>query len=163
MSSSLFDRSIVFKKIENSFKMYHQIKKEYECVLNERKFDYKTGGSNGNALISDKTANEAIREIEPPYIPKIYIDIYNDKGNVFVRKIKDPLKWMQLYEWAKENASKNKIQNIVFLGRYIKGESHTVTTIKNNISTQLYFDARSEILHTALAGACQLGIIKIML
>lgn len=162
MSSSLFDKSIIFKKIESNFKMYSQIKKEYECVLNEHIFDYKTGGSNGKALINDKTANEAIREIEPPYISKIYIDVYDNKGNVFIKKIKDPLKWVQLYEWVKENTLKNKIQSIVFNGRYIKGENHTVTTVENNISTQLYFDARSEILHTALAGACQMGIIKVM-
>lgn len=160
--SLLFDKSVIFKKIESNFKIYAQIKKEYECVLNERRFDYKTGGSNGNALISDKTANEAIREIEPPYIPKVYINVFDNKGHIYVRKIKDPLKWIKLYEWVKENTLKNKIQNIVFTGRYIKGENHTVTTVENNISTQLYFDARSEILHTALAGACQMGIIKVM-
>lgn len=162
MSSLLFDKSIIFKKIESNFKMYSQIKKEYECVLNERRFDYKTGGSNGKALINDKTANEAIREIEPPYIPKVYINVFDNKGHIYVIKIKDPLKWIKLYEWVKENTLKNKIQNIVFTGRYIKGENHTVTTVENNISTQLYFDARSEILHTALAGACQMGIIKVM-
>lgn len=156
------DKSVILKTIEQYFYWYPGIKKEFALVLDERKFDYKTGGSDGNALINDRTANRAIKEIEPPFIPKIYITINDEKGGIRVKKIINPFKWIQLFEWTRRYAAKDEIQQAVFNGRYVKQELHTITTSQNGFSRQVYFNARMEILHVALAAACQLGLVKIM-
>ena len=156
------DKSVILKTIEQYFLWYPEIKKEFALVLDERKHDYKTGVSDVNALINDRTANQAIKEIEPPFIAKIYITINDDKGRIYVKKISNPFKWLRVFEWTRKQAAKNKIKNIVFEGRYVRQELHTATTSKNGISRQAYFNAREEILYTALAGACQLGLVKVM-
>ncbi|WP_304068188.1 hypothetical protein [Megamonas hypermegale] len=156
------DKSVIFKTIEQYFCWYPVIKKEFMLTLDERRYDYKTGGTDGKALINDRTANQAIKEIEPPFVPKIYITVNNEKGGIYVKRVVNPFKWMQLFEWARKQAAKNKIQTAVFEGRYVRQELHTATASKNGISRQAYFDARAEILHMALAGACQLGLIKVM-
>lgn len=156
------DKSSVFKVIENHLLWYTQIKKEFNAILDEHKYDYKTGGTDGKALINDRTANQAIKEIEPPYVSKIYININDDKGSIYVKKIKNPFKWLQLFEWVQNVSSSNKNKAAVFNGRYVRQELHTITTSKNGISRQAYFNAREEILYMALAAACQLGLVKVM-
>ena len=156
------DKSIIFKTMETNFKLYPSIKREFIIILNERKYDYKTGGKHGKALIKDETANKAIKELEPPYIARLYVDCNDDKGGIHTRRINNPFKWLQLFEWVRDYSCKDKIKKAVFEGRYIRKEAHTTTILSNGFSEKTYFNARNDILHTALAAACQLGLVKVM-
>lgn len=153
---------MIVERIETNFKLYSQIKKHYDlAVFDYRSGNNKTGGSNGNALISDPTSNKALKMIEPPYIPAIFIRLKNDTIEQSL-KIKQPLKWIQLYKFVKGYSEKDDISKKIFHARYIKKEPHDKTTIKLDISSRKYYDIRNNLMGVALAGACELKLVKIM-
>lgn len=160
-----FDKSFTVKIIEANFRNIQLIRQAYNNALQDYKFDYKSGGSGGNALISDPTANGGVHLADPPYIPAVTIAVdENSKGRQHgkLRTIKKPYKWLELYSFTKKYASLNSLRLLVFTSRYIKGELHTKFTVEHGISTTAYYNVRDDLMSTALAAACQLGIVKVM-
>ena len=160
-----FDKSLTVKIIENNFKDIELIKAAYNNALQDFRFDHRSGGSGGNALISDPTANSGVHLADPPYVPAVTIAVdITVKGcnHGKLRTIKKPRKWLELYEFTVKYAQQNELRLLVFNSRYIKNELHTKFTAQHNISTTAYYNVRDDILSTALAAACQLGIVRVI-
>ena len=155
-------KSKIIKRIEKNFKLYPSIKKHYELAI----FDYrvgnnKTGGSDGNALINDPTANRAIKMAEPPAIPAILIPTKNDSIKQEL-KIRQPLKWINLFEFVQRYAQHDSISQKIFHARYVKDELFTKTIVYLNISQSKYYYVKDELMMVALAAACESKLVKIM-
>lgn len=160
-----FDKSLTIKIIEGNFRNIKMINKAYNEALQDYKFDHRSGGCGGNALISDPTASCGVHMAEPPYVPAVTIiaeESSKTRKYSKLRTIYKPRKWLELYGFVQKYAGQNDLRLLVFNSRYIKGELHTKFTAEHNISTTAYYNVRDDIMSTALAAACQLGIVKVL-
>lgn len=126
------------------------------------------GGSSGHSRVSDPTAMQAIRSVEPVlFIHCPFGAAINGKRDE--RYIKYPEKWLRVeeitrtfYTKDRDDDEKGNMVKDIYTRRYLQGEygeKWSITCAKLNISHGIYYSVVRDIIRFAGLYAAGLGII----
>lgn len=139
--------------IEKRFYQYEKIKQAVYEARNDSGCIHTNGNDGGRSLISNPTANIALKDIMP--LKSVVINV----GKNEVETIKQPEKWMKIVEATYKKYENGIIYDILKF-RY-NGETYQKTCMELHISSSTYYQMITEAQHYALACACQLGLVKV--
>ena len=145
----MIDELIIYKKIEDRFKQYRQIKKAVSEYRQNRCIPHWF--TSGHAKISDPTANMAVSNLTP--LKAVTIG--------FIR-VEKPELWISLYDAVKAHFDyNNKIISRYMDMIYMQDIGRNKICNDLYIGTTTYYSYRREIIVYATMVACQFGLVKI--